>query len=327
MSTLRTGLAAMVAAGLALAGCNDIRPPRTASDGGTDSAERTVRAEGAKAASGTRAVSASVASGPFVAPQFAEIPDNEFGESVRLGRDIFTNTQEHASEYVGNGLNCSNCHLDAGRLADSAPLWGAVGRYPAFRKKNQMVNSYADRLQGCFMFSMDGTAPAADSDVIKALTAYSFWMAKGVPIGVTMPGAGFRKDFEAPQPPDYARGEKVFQDNCTICHGADGQGQMVAGSYAFPPLWGPDSFNWGAGMHNVNTAAAFIKYNMPLGRGESLSDQEAWDVAQFMNSHERPQDPRFTGDVATTDEKFHGNATSLYGVEVNGKVLGANPSE
>ena len=94
------------------------------------------------------------------------------------------------------------------------------------------------------------------------------------------------------------------------------------GGYQFPPLWGPNSYNWGAGMHRVNTAAGFIKANMPFGRGGTLTDQQAWDVAAFVNSRPRPQDPRFTGDVAETRAKFH-NDDDFYGVTLDGKVVGA----
>lgn len=326
MSAPRLVLVAAAMAGLVLVGCNDIRPPRTAFGTAQDSGTATQAATPSVTPGATNAAGA-VANAPFVAPDFADIPDNEFGEVVRRGRDIFTNTPKYAGEYAGNGLSCSNCHMDAGRQPDAAPLWGAFGRYPAYRKKNQKVNSYTQRMQECFMYSLDGTEPPAEGPEIEALTAYSFWLAKGVPIGVTVPGAGFRKDFKAELPPSYARGETVYQDSCALCHGADGQGQKVAGAYAFPPLWGSDSFNWGAGMHSIDNAAAFIKYNMPLGRGGSLSDQEAWDVALFMDSHERPQDPRFTGDVADTRAKFHDSPYSQYGIEVNGRVLGANPSK
>ena len=82
------------------------------------------------------------------------------------------------------------------------------------------------------------------------------------------------------------------------------------------------SFNWGAGMANINNAAGFIKANMPLGQGGTLTDQQAWDVATFMDSHERPQDPRFTGDVAQTRAQFHDSEYSLYGTQVGGKLLG-----
>ena len=80
----------------------------------------------------------------------------------------------------------------------------------------------------------------------------------------------------------------------------------------------------GAGMHRINTAADFIKANMPLGKGETILDQDAWDVAAFMNSHERPQDPRLVnGSVEETRVKYHADdGVNLYGVEVNGKILG-----
>lgn len=261
----------------------------------------------------------------FAPPLETAIPDNEFGEMIRKGRAIFVDTQGHAGKYVGNGLNCANCHLDAGRLAHSAPLWGAWVRYPAYRKKNDRVNTYAERLQGCFQFSMNGKPPPAEGDVIVALQAYSYWMATGAPTGTKMDGALYPVIAEPAQAPDYARGQKVFARDCAMCHGDNGQGQKAGGAYVFPPLWGSESFNWGAGMHRVSTAAGFIKANMPLSRGGTLSDQEAWDVALFMDSHERPQDPRFVRDVATTRKQFHDNKWSMYGKVVNGKQLGSEP--
>ena len=177
------------------------------------------------------------------------------------------------------------------------------------------------------MYSMDGTAPPAGSEVLVALETYSYWMAEGAPVGAQLPGAGYPEIPAPPLPPDFARGEAVFADNCALCHGDDGQGQRVAGRQVFPPLWGPQSYNWGAGMHQLDNAAGFIKANMPLGRGGSLTDQQAWDVAMFMNAHERPQDPRFTGNLDDTREKFHNDPNSLYGLEVDGRLLGSNPSQ
>ena len=262
----------------------------------------------------------------FTPPAFADIPEGPFGDIVRRGYDIFTDTPTHAPEFAGNSLSCGNCHLDAGRLADSAPLWGAYVRYPAYRGKTGQVNNYTERLQGCFIYSMDGKAPPAGDEVLVALETYSYWMAQGAPVGAQLPGAGYPKDFSPPQPPDYARGEAVFAESCALCHGADGQGQRVAGRQVFPPLWGPQSYNWGAGMHQLDNAAGFIKANMPLGRRNSLSDQQAWDVAMYMNAQERPQDPRYTGNLAETRRQFHDDPNSLYGLEVDGRVLGANPS-
>ena len=228
----------------------------------------------------------------FTPPSENDMPTGEFGDMVKLGRNIFVHTQIYAKGFVGNGLNCVNCHLDAGRKADATPLWAAYVKFPAYRDKNKKVNSYEDRLAGCFRFSMNGTAPDYNSKEMIALTTYSYWLAKGAPTGVELAGRGYPKLENPPSAPDTTRGAAVYQANCALCHGADGLGTKVNGQYAFPPLWGNDSFNAGAGMHSVKNAAAFIKANMPLGKGNSLSLQEAWDVAQFVDTHDRPADPR-----------------------------------
>lgn len=258
----------------------------------------------------------------FMPPSESELPDNEFGRMVLRGKQIFTNTGDAAEEFVGNGLTCSNCHLDSGRLANSAPLWGAWPMYPAFRAKNNRVNTMTDRIQGCFVYSMNGTPPPADSETMVALLSYHSWLAQGAPTGVDLPGRGYPKVPDPEQEPNPVRGKVVYEENCAICHGEEGQGKRVDGSYVFPPLWGLDSYNWGAGMHRINTAASFIKYNMPLGLGgELLSDQAAWDVAAYVNAHPRPQDPRFEGKLERTDETFHDHMC-LYGDNVDGVLLG-----
>lgn len=315
---------ALAASGLLLlAACSQHADSSAPASGQPASSAMQVAATSASTAPAPSAV-AKVGEAAFTPPPESAIPDDPFGALVRQGRDIFTDTQKYAKQYVGNGLNCENCHLDAGRRANSAPLWAAYVRYPRYRSKNHKVNSFADRLQGCFRFSMNGKAPAPDSDVIRALTAYSYWLATGAPTGKDMPGFGYPKQgFNPPAAYDYAHGQKVYGEKCALCHGADGQGQKVAGAYVFPPLWGPQSFNWGAGMHQLNNAAAFIKANMPFSRGGTLSDADAWDVAYFMDAHERPQDPRFNGNVAATRKQYHDSKWSLYGTEVNGVLLGS----
>ncbi|MBS0453380.1 MAG: c-type cytochrome [Proteobacteria bacterium] len=266
---------------------------------------------------------AAGASTSFAPPAESNLPEGEYGRMVRLGEQIFMRTGQYAKPYVGNDLSCANCHLDAGRKPDSAPLWGAFGRYPAFRNKTGQVDTFAARLQGCFMYSMNGKAPPQDSEIITALQTYSAWLAKGAPVGTSVPGGGYPTPNKPPEPADYLRGEKVYAQNCALCHGTDGQGQRTGDAQVFPPLWGPRSFNWGAGMHAISTAASFIQANMPLGRSQALSDQAAWDVALFMNSHERPQDPRFSQSVAQTRRKFHDSDDSMYGRTVDGRVLGS----
>lgn len=259
----------------------------------------------------------------FVPPAESDIPEGPFGDVVRYGRDLYLDTQQLRGKYVANDMSCVNCHLDAGRRADSAPAWAAYPMYPAYRTKNAKINSMEDRIQGCFRYSMNGTPPPVGSKELTALVTYHYWMATGAPVGVPLEGRGYPELPEPKQKPDLRRGQQVYEAQCAICHGANGEGVKVDGKVVFPPLWGENSYNWGAGMHRINTAAAFIHANMPLGKPKSLSEQEAWDVAAFINSHERPQDPRHKGDVAQTRKVEHDHAC-YYGGEAHGQVLGVN---
>lgn len=255
-------------------------------------------------------------------PPRSAIPDGPFGEMVRKGEQIFADPGQYASAYVGNDLSCGNCHLDNGRYDKTAPMRSAWPMYPAYRSKNEHVNDFAERLQGCFMYSMNGKAPPRGGQVIQALEAYSYWLSQGTRTGVELETRGFPEIADPEQPPAYERGEAVFKDNCAFCHGADGQGLAAGdGSIGFPPLWGPRSYNWGAGMHQIDKAARFIKAAMPLSKPD-LTVQEAWDVALYINSQERPQDPRFNGSIQETADTFHQHQYSQYGKTVNGKLLG-----
>ena len=261
----------------------------------------------------------------FRPPPESAIPTGEFGDVIRRGREIFIDTPRAAPAYVGNSLRCVSCHLDAGRLADSSPLWAAFVSYPAYRSKTKSVTTFQQRLQGCFEYSMNGRAPPLGAPELVALESYAYWLASGAPLDPKIAGRGYPVLSPPAQPADFARGEAVYAQNCTLCHGADGAGQRTPDGYAvFPALWGSDSFNWGAGMGRISNAAAFVMANMPLGLPGTLTNQQAWDVAQYMNSHERPQDPRYTGSVQRTRDDFHATADSMYGREVAGKVLGAS---
>jgi thiosulfate dehydrogenase len=258
----------------------------------------------------------------FAPPPDSAIPGGEFGDMVRLGEQIFNDPATYAPQFVGNRLRCSNCHLQAGRQAGASPMWAAYTAYPAYRRKNGHVNSFEERLQGCFRYSMNGKEPKLGDKVLVALESYAYFLAKGLPTGEDAPGRGFPALPKPPLPADYARGAQVFTQTCAACHGAQGLGQFADGKVLFPALWGPRSFNWGAGMGSIKSAAAFIRANMPLGQGGTLSVQQAWDVATYVDSQVRPQDPRFTGDVAQTRKQFHDTPSSMYGRTVNGAVLG-----
>ncbi|MGO1499936.1 MAG: c-type cytochrome [Marinobacter sp.] len=268
--------------------------------------------------------------GYYTPPEADDIPDDEFGDSVRRGREIFTNTGTNAGEFVGNDLACANCHLDAGRLEHAAPMWAAAVSYPAYRGKNKRINTMEDRVNGCFTYSMNaqdsehGAAPPAGHQVYKDLQSYFYWMADGLALKSEPPGQGYPTPPETDLGYDWQRGEQVYADNCAVCHATDGQGRKdLNGRYMFPPLWGPESFNWGAGMHRVNTAAGFIQANMPLGKRYSLSDQESWDVAAYVMSFPRPADPRLsdTNGVDETTDKFHQHK-DYHGETIRGIKLG-----
>jgi thiosulfate dehydrogenase len=311
MKTTRT-IMIWMGATLSLAACDHATPPQSMASATSAPASAT---------------SAAKISSHFSPPEESSIPNDDFGKQVALGRQIFIDPGRYAKAYVGNQLSCENCHLDAGRLANSAPLWGAYPMYPAYRSKNHHVNTFAERLQGCFNYSMNGKAPPLGDPVLVALETYAYWMSKGEPIATSLPGRSYPKLSKPAMAPDYARGEKVFKSDCALCHGDNGQGQQIADHTVFPPLWGPQSFNWGAGMEQITNAAGFIKANMPLGRGNTLTDQDVWDVAYFMNAHERPQDPRFNGSIPATRAAYHDMPDSLYGVVVKGQLLGQGTSK
>jgi len=263
----------------------------------------------------------------FVPPPEATIPDGPYGELVRLGQSIFEDTPKYAAPYSGNALSCRNCHLDRGRDPKSAPMWAAYVHYPEYRKKDGLVNTIQMRVQGCFRYSQNGTVPDADSRELTALVTYFYWMASGLPVGVKPKAAGYPKVDPPKEVPSPERGAKIYAASCAMCHGEDGLGRASGGQQVFPPLWGPQSFNWGAGMHQVDRAAGFIKTSMPLGAGGTLTDQQAWDVAAYVNSRPRPQDPRFTQSAERTRELYHADHEyDYYGREVDGLLLGAQPA-
>ncbi|GAA0315029.1 c-type cytochrome [Sphingomonas oligophenolica] len=261
---------------------------------------------------------------PFEPPPDTAIPDNEFGKAVKLGREIFTDTRRAVPQFVGNDLSCSNCHLDAGRRPNASPLWAAYGLYPQYRAKNGHVNSFAERLQECFRYSMNGRMPPAGDRTLVALESYATFLARGASIGVMLPGQGFLKLPKAARAPDYERGRAVYAENCAQCHGEDGGGLKVDGKTAIPPLWGGRSFNWGAGMARTPNAAGFIKANMPQDRPGALTSQQAWDVAAYIDGKPRPQDPRYAGSVEATRRQFHEGGQSAYGTTVDGVLLGGD---
>ncbi|MBI3806784.1 MAG: c-type cytochrome [Nitrospirae bacterium] len=221
----------------------------------------------------------------FSPPSPETIPGSQLGEQIRLGYEIVVNTQEYARPYVGNRLNCTNCHLDGGLNPNAASFVGLAAVYPTYRTRNARMNTLADRVNECFERSLNGRALPPDSSKLQAIVAYITWLSRGVPSGATIPWRGLQR-IDSRRPIDSDSGKKVFASKCVFCHGSDGLGTMVA-----PPVWGPQSYTIGADMARVSVAAAFIKSNMPRSWGWSLSDDDAYDVAAYINAQPRPDFP------------------------------------
>ena len=225
---------------------------------------------------------------PLVVPDEINIPSGPAGASILLGKKLITDTKKMLPNNVGNGLTCTNCHLGAGTVALAGPYVGLWGMFPEYRDRGGSIDSLTERINDCFERAMNGKALAYNSNEMNAMLMYVNWLSTGVPTGSPVIGRGMGKIDNALKP-NAAHGKQVYAQKCTSCHGANGEGtKNPAGGYSFPPIWGPASFNIGAGMAHTFTAAAFIKNNMPLGQGGSLSEQDAVDVAEFMTHQPRP---------------------------------------
>lgn len=221
--------------------------------------------------------------GPLVPPADSEIPAGPLGVSIHRGQALLLATRDSLPAHVGNLLRCVSCHLDEGRRANGSWV-GVYGRYPQYRSRSGRVVTIEDRVNGCFQRSMNGTALPAGSPDMRDIVSYLAFLSWRMPAGPAA-GASGRERFASLRA-DTAAGRVIFDGVCTRCHGDAGQGTAVA-----PPLWGPESFNIGAGMARVRTAAAFIRDNMPFDRPGSLTDQQAFDVAAIVVAQPRPDFP------------------------------------
>lgn len=224
----------------------------------------------------------------FIVPPESTIPEGALGIAIKQGQKLMDDTQRLLPKNVGNGLNCSSCHLSGGTVPKTAPFVGLWGVFPEFNARDAKVVTLSQRINDCFERSMNGKPLVYNSDEMVNMLAYIQWLSTGVPTGQSVKGRGF----EAIDPKltsDRSRGQALYAQKCASCHGAEGAGlKLPTGSYVFPPLWGNESFNDGAGMTRTITAAAFIRAKMPIGQDNSLTEQEAMDIADFFVHQPRP---------------------------------------
>ncbi len=218
-------------------------------------------------------------------------------EQVAYGRELVTRTAYYLGprgivSQTTNGMNCQNCHLEAGTKSYGNNYFAVAATYPKFRARSGTVESVEKRVNDCIERSLNGKALDPGSRELTAFVAYI----KSVGAGRTgeEPGTGLPRLEFLDRPADTVHGRVVFERHCTVCHTSGGTGQMAEDQrqYIYPPLWGNNSYNTGAGLFRLSRFAAFVRYNMPLGvRYDSsvLTDEEAWDVAAYVNSRNRPQ--------------------------------------
>lgn len=217
-------------------------------------------------------------------PADSEVADSNLRRSIARGRAIMESTADSLPGHVGARLRCMSCHLDGGARVNGLPLIGVYVRYPQYRARAGRVSVIEDRVNECLERSLNGRAIAYDSQEMRDIVAYFAFMSRGTAVGEVVDGVGLTR--LTPMEFDTTRGRTLYAERCASCHGADG-----AGRAAVPPLWGPHAYNIGAGMARVRTAAAFIRHNMPFDRPGSLTDEEAWDIAGYVNTRPRPDYP------------------------------------
>ncbi|HVX41769.1 MAG TPA: c-type cytochrome [Gemmatimonadaceae bacterium] len=225
-------------------------------------------------------------------PDTTRIPNDSLGASIRRGLALVMHTADSLPQYATGRLQCTNCHINGGRNVDAAPFAGSHARFPKYMDRTGAVIALADRVNYCFTRSLGGNRLPVDSREMEDILAYIAWLSDGVPMGEgkTLPGSEGLHAMPASLTGDSARGALVFAAKCVACHQADGQGNPAIPP-GVPPLWGPRSFSVGASMARRGKAASFIWHNMPYGAGKTLSPQDAFDVAAFVDSKPRLDSP------------------------------------
>lgn len=253
-------------------------------------------------------VSATADFEQFVPPDTLNIPADKTGEMIRYGRALFIRTalligpKGGIANYTGNYGNCQNCHLQGGTKPLGNALVYSHLRYPQYRGREGKVLTLADRVNNCIERPLLGKPLPQNGREMTAFLAYLKWISAGR----TSPGdettAGLKDLPLMERAANPKTGKSIYLQKCAHCHGQNGEGTMAKNGkeYQYPVLWGPHAYARGSSMNRVSKMAAYVKYNMPYlqtGGGAVLTDEEAWDVAAYINDIDQNPRPHFKGDV------------------------------
>ncbi len=240
----------------------------------------------------------------FKAPDTSTIPHDKFGDMVRYGRDLVMNTAYYLGpngtkgKYLGNKMNCTNCHLDGGTRPFGFNFFSTYPRYPQYRGREDQILTLEQRINNCIERPHSGTPMPLDCNEMVAIACYIKWISTNVAVGHHVRGDESLEIEYPERAADPKKGAVIFAENCSTCHGVNGEGKWNADSstYIYPPLWGPSSYQKGSSPHRVVKVARFIKANMPDKKAfwskPFLSDEQCMDVAAFINDdriHPRPE--------------------------------------
>jgi thiosulfate dehydrogenase len=220
------------------------------------------------------------------------------GKLIYYGQQLIANTAKYLGPkgsvlQISNGMNCQNCHLEAGTKPWGNNYSAVYTTYPKFRERSGAIEDIDKRVNDCFERSLNGKALDTTSKEMQAIHAYIKWLGEDLPKGAKPKGSGIEELPFMDRAADPAKGQLVYKQKCVTCHGPEGQGVLtIEGTmYQYPPLWGPHSYNSGAGLFRLSRFAGYVKNNMPQGADfhtPQLTNEEAWDVAAFVNSQPRP---------------------------------------
>jgi len=226
------------------------------------------------------------------------IKDEATRELVLYGEELIAHTSRYLGpkgtvQQISNGMNCQNCHLDAGKRPDGNTYAAVAANYPKFRSRSGHIETIYKRVSDCFERSLNGRAPDSSSREFLAIEAYIKWIGKDVAKNSLPKGAGIAIPNMLDRAADPVHGKKIYAITCERCHGSNGEGLMnqEKDGYTYPPLWGNNSYNTGAGLYRLSNFAGFVQTNMPfneVAHHKRLTDEEAWDIAAYVNSQPRP---------------------------------------
>jgi thiosulfate dehydrogenase len=230
-------------------------------------------------------------------PDFTEVPPDSVGDLIRYGKELISNTSFYLGSQgiissITNGMNCQNCHIDAGTRNFANPFSAVAATYPKYRDRSGRIESIEFRVNECLQRSLNGKPIDSLSYEMRAFVAYLKWVGQGVPKDVKPKGSSTLTLAYLNTAADTAKGKIVYVNECQRCHGINGEGVLTADkkNYSYPPVWGDHSFNVSAGMYRLSGLAGFIKSSMPFDKAKEapfLTDEEAWDVAAYISSQQR----------------------------------------